>query len=140
MQICAVAEGTVLSRDDEQKLLERLRALGRPAAISELGDFGVHGRTLRRWLQRLCDDGRVRSRGVNRGRRYEFAGPPAPAASGPGAQPEAALASLLAEVRECRVSGRTAEVLAQERARRLAPRHRQAFLARARAALGRGPE
>ena len=126
----------MLSRDDEEKLLGRLRAIGRPAAISELGDFGVGQRTLRRWLQRLCREGKARASGANRGCRYEAAPPAAHPAPAPPAEPAAALAALLRENEEGRAPRRTAEALAAERARRdLAPEHREAFVRKARQAI-----
>lgn len=117
---------------DDREILLRLRELGGPAPISGLGDFGVSSRTLRRALQRLADEGRVRILGINRGCRYEAVreasreGPRYCADSGK------LLDSVLREIRDSGAAIRTAELLVRERAReKLPPGDREQFLATA---------
>ena len=121
-------------RPEHEVLLNRLRSLGRGAAVSELAEgFGVTLRTLRRWLQELCERGLVEARGANRGCRYRALDPvPAP---GERTAPErlgpAELRQkLVREIAADRAPWPTARLLASERARaHLPPARREEFVA-----------
>ena len=120
-------------RPEHEVLLNRLRALGRGAAVSELAEgFDVTLRTLRRWLQELCARGLAEARGVNKGCRYRALDPvPAP---GEGAAPERLgpeelRRRLVREIAADRAPWPTARLLASERARaHLPPERREAFV------------
>ena len=120
-------------RPQHEVLLNRLRSLGRGAAVSELAEgFDVTLRTLRRWLQELCERGLVEASGVNKGCRYRALDPvPAPGEAAAPARlgPEELRRRLVREIAADRVPWPTVRLLAAERARaHLPPDRREAFV------------
>ena len=121
-------------RPQHEVLLHRLRSLGRGAAVSELAaGFDVTLRTLRRWLQELCELGLAEASGVNKGRRYRALDPlPAPGAAAPPARlgPADLRRRLVREIAADQAPWASARLLAAERARaHLPPDRREAFAA-----------
>lgn len=109
-------------RQEQLKLLSKLKKLGQPALISELREgFHVNDRTLRRWLLILCDEGEVEATGSNKGRRYRLAAPPKTDPQIKDGTLDELQQELLREVIRDTVCGRTLTILLTERIRTLLP-------------------